>query len=89
VIKCAPFLFKIGEDLEIFEIHFKTHLSTFSLTNMVLNLTIMNFGNVFLTKVLHLNSPLGTKVSIFGNPIRHISNLYQFYYMVPRVFIPV
>jgi len=56
---------------------------------MVLNLTIMNFGNVFLTKVIHLNSPLGTKVSILGNPIRHISNLYQFYYMVPRVLIPI
>jgi hypothetical protein len=40
-----------------------------ALTNMFLNLTIMNFGTLFLTKVIHLNSPLGTKVSILGNPI--------------------
>jgi hypothetical protein len=40
--------------LEIVEIHVKTHLNTF-VSNMFLILKIMNFENVFSTKVIHFD----------------------------------
>jgi hypothetical protein len=40
--------------LEVGEIHFKTHLNTF-VSNMFLILKIMNFENVFSTKVIHFD----------------------------------
>jgi hypothetical protein len=38
--------------LEINKIHLKTNLNIF-VSNVLLALKIMNFGNVFLTKVIH------------------------------------
>jgi hypothetical protein len=63
-IKCAPFLFKIGDDINtdvkekfFFEINdffpFIMHLNSFGL-NMLLALIIMKFDNVFYKKLFIL-----------------------------------
>jgi len=56
VIKCAPFFYKIEEDLNINDYERKTigeiHLNAF-VSNILLTLKILNFENVSLTKVIH------------------------------------
>jgi hypothetical protein len=56
--KCAPFLFKIGEDfnidgLELMNIVFINHLSTFG-SKVFSTLKIMDFESASLTKFVHI-----------------------------------